>query len=168
MKHIILILFIVFSYGFELKYKSFESDFNQSVKSDNKVIKYEGKVFINNNLVYWHYTKPIEKKIWATLDKIYVYEPDLEQVTIYTKNKNDDFFELLKTAKLIKKDIYMKEYDNKKIYFKVDNNLVKKIYYKDKIDNLVTLNFYDTKQKEFNLSFFEPKYPQYVDVIYSK
>ena len=168
MKHIILILFIVFSYGFELKYKSFESDFNQSVKSDNKVIKYEGKVFINNNLVYWHYTKPIEKKIWATLDKIYVYEPDLEQVTIYTKNKNDDFFELLKTAKLIKKDIYMKEYDNKKIYFKVDNNLVKKIYYKDKIDNLVTLDFYNISPKNFKLDLFMPKYPKYVDIIYAK
>ena len=42
-----------------------------------------------------------------------------------------------------------------------------KIYYKDKIDNLVTLNFYNIKPKEFNLSTFVPKYPDYVDIIYS-
>ena len=168
MKHIILIFMIILSYGFDIKYKSFESDFNQSVKSENKIIHYEGKVFVDNNLVYWHYIKPIEKKIWATNDKIYVYEPDLEQVTIYQKSNNDNFFKLLKTAKKIDKNTYLKKYDNKNIYFKTKNDLITKIYYKDKIDNLVTLNFYNVEKKEFNNSIFQPKYPDYVDTIYSK
>ena len=165
MKYILLLFFIVLSYGFELKYKSFSADFNQSVKSENKSIYYQGKLNIDNNLVFWHYIKPIEKKIWIS-DKIYVYEPDLEQVTIYKKNEN--FFKLLKTAKKIKNNLYLKIYDNKKIYFVVKNKMVVKIYYKDKIDNLVTLNFYNIKKEEFNTSFFKPKYPNYVDTIYSE
>jgi len=167
MKHLILFIFIIFSYGFELKYKSFESDFNQSVKSENKTIFYKGKVFIDNNLVFWHYTNPIEKKIWSN-NKIYVYEPDLEQVTIYQKSKKDDFFTLLQTAQKVKKNLYLKKYDNKNIYFVVKNKMIEKIYYKDKVDNLVTLNFYNTKKRDFNLSFFIPKYPEYVDTIYAK
>jgi len=168
MKQIILIFMIIFSYGFELKYKNFESDFNQSVKSENKTINYNGKVYVKDSLVYWHYTKPIEKKIWATLNKIYVYEPDLEQTTIYDTTKKDNFFELIKTAKKIKNNLYLKKYNNKDIYFQVKDNIITKIYYKDKVDNLVTINFYNTKPKEFNLSFFMPKYPDYVDIIYSK
>ena len=168
MKQIILIFMIIFSYGFELKYKNFESDFNQSVKSENKTINYNGKVYVKDSLVYWHYTKPIEKKIWATLNKIYVYEPDLEQTTIYDTTKKDNFFELIKTAKKIKNNLYLKKYNNKDIYFQVKDNIITKIYYKDKVDNLVTINFYNTKPKKFNLSFFMPKYPDYVDIIYSK
>jgi len=168
MKQIILIFIVIISYGFELKYKSFKSDFNQSVKSENKIINYNGKVYVKDSLVYWHYIKPIEKKIWATMDKIYVYEPDLEQVTIYNTSKKDNFFELIKSSQKIKKNLFLKTYNNKKIYFEVKNSLIKKIYYKDKIDNLVTLNFYNTQKKDFNLSFFIPKYPEYVDVIYSK
>jgi len=167
MKYIILMFLIVSSYSLELKYKNFESDFNQTVKSENKVIKYQGKVYINNNLVYWDYTSPIEKKIWSN-SKIYVYEPDLEQVTIYQKGKDDDFFTLLKTAKKVKKNLYLKKYDNKNIYFVVKNGMITKIYYKDKVDNLVTLNFYNIKQKDFNLSFFIPNYPEYVDKIYAR
>jgi len=168
MKHIILIFMIIFSYGFNIKYKSFESNFEQSVKSDNKTIFYQGKVYVDNNMVYWHYTKPIEKKIWAINNKIYVYEPDLEQVTIFNTNKKDDFFDLIKTAKKEKNNLYLKKYDNKNIYFKTKNNLITQIYYKDKIDNLVTLKFYNTQPKKFDLSMFKPKYPDYVDIIYSK
>lgn len=169
MKQLFFILLSIYAFGFELKYNSFISDFNQSVRSENKTINYEGKVYVNNELIFWHYTKPIEKKIWVTLDnKIYVYEPDLEQVTIYNTSKKDDFFKLIKTAKQIKKNLYLKEYDNKKIYFETKNNLIKKIFYKDKIDNLVTLNFYNTQKKDINLSKFTPKYPSYVDIIYAK
>jgi len=168
MKQILLVFIIVISHGFELKCKSFESDFNQTVKSENKTIFYKGKVYINNNLVYWHYMKPIEKKIWSTNNKIFVYEPDLEQVTIYKTTKKDNFFKLIKTAKKLKENLYLKKYNNKDIFFNVKNNMINKIYYKDKIDNLVTLNFYNIEKKEFNLSLFKPKYPEYVDIIYTK
>jgi outer membrane lipoprotein carrier protein len=166
MKYIILFI-AIFSFGFELKYKSFEAEFNQTVQSENKTIYYKGIVKVKNDFVFWHYKKPIEKKIWNTLDKIYVYEPDLEQVTIYKKNQNDDFFKLIKNAKKIKNHLYMKKYDNKNIYFITNNQTITKIYYKDKIDNLVTINFYNIEPKELNLSIFTPKYPEYVDIIYS-
>ena len=168
MKQLFLTFIAIYAFGFELKLNKFISDFNQSVKSEKKSINYEGKVYVNNSLIYWHYLKPIEKKIWITMDKIYVYEPDLEQVTIYNTSKKDNFFELIKSAKKIKNNLYLKEYDNKKIYFETKNGLITKIYYKDKIDNLVTLNFFHTTKKDLNLSFFIPKYPKYVDIIYAK
>jgi len=62
MKHILFIILVTLSFGFNIKYSSFVSDFNQSVKSENKIIKYNGKVFVKDRLIYWHYTKPIEKK----------------------------------------------------------------------------------------------------------
>ncbi len=168
MKKILVLFLTILSYGLEIKYKEFSADFNQTVKSENKIIKYNGQIDVDNNLVFWHYTKPIEKKIWATLTKIYVYEPDLEQVTIHNIAQNDNFFTLLKTAKKIKDNLYMKNYDNKNIYFVVQNQMITKIYYKDKIDNLVTLNFYNIKPQKFKIDTFTPKYPEYVDIIYSK
>ena len=168
MKQILLLSLAIFLYGLNIKYKEFSADFNQSVKSENKTIKYYGKVNVDNNLVFWHYTKPIKKKIWATLNKVYVYEPDLEQVTIHNIGKNDNFFTLLKTAKKIKNNLYIKSYDNKNIYFIVKNQMITKIYYKDKVDNLVTLNFYNIKPQKFKMDTFTPKYPDYVDIIYSK
>jgi outer membrane lipoprotein carrier protein len=150
MKRLFLIFLSIYTFGFELKYNQFTSDFNQSVKSENKTINYEGKVYVNNQLIFWHYTKPIEKKIWLTSNnKIYVYEPDLEQVTIYNNSK-ENFFKLIKSAKKLKNNLYLKKYNDHKIYFKTDNGLIKKIYYKDKVDNLVTLNFYNTQKKEIN------------------
>jgi len=164
MKIVLILIITIFSYSFELKYKSFVSDFNQSVISENKKINYEGKIYLKDNLIYYHYTKPIEKKIWIN-KKIYVYEPDLEQVTIY--KKSDNLFNLIKSAKKIAKNLYLKEYDNKKIYFKVENNLIKGIYYKDKVDNLVTIKFFNIEKKELNKTLFIPSYPDYVDIIYA-
>jgi len=168
MKHLILLVFIIFGYSFEIKYKTLTTDFNQTIKSDNKTIIYKGKLFIKDNLIFWHYKKPIEKKIWVLQNKIYVYEPDLYQVTIYSKNKDDDFFNLLKTAKKIDNNLYVKKYNDKTIYFSIKNGLVKKIYYKDKIDNLVTLNFYNTNKGDINKSLFKPSFESDVDIIYSK
>jgi outer membrane lipoprotein-sorting protein len=147
MKRLLLIFLSVYAFSFELKFHKFISDFNQSVKSENKTINYQGKVFVNNELIFWHYEKPIEKKIWITYNKIYVYEPDLEQVTIYNTSKKDNFFILIKSAKKLKNNLYLKEYDNKKIYFETKNGLINKIYYKDKVDNLVTLIFIKQKKK---------------------
>jgi len=168
MKLIIILFYIIFSYSFELKYNSFEAEFNQSVESDNKTIHYYGKVAVNSNLIFWHYLKPIEKKIWVTTDKIYIYEPDLEQVTIHSISKKDNFFKLLKESRKIDNNLYSKKIENKTIFFKVDKKMIKKIYYKDKVDNLVTLNFFNIKKREFQKKRFIPNYPEYVDKIYMK
>ena len=61
MKYIASLFLIVSLFGFNLKYKNFSAEFNQSVKSEDKTINYEGKLYIKNSLVSWHYQKPIEK-----------------------------------------------------------------------------------------------------------
>jgi len=149
MKYIASLFLIVSLFGFNLKYKNFSAEFNQSVKSEDKTINYEGKLYIKNSLVSWHYQKPIEKTIWTTLDnKIYIYEPDLEQVTIYNSSKQDNFFKLIESAKKVEKNLYLKKYDGKNIYFKVKDGMISKIYYKDKIWYFVKFKFlwYKTKR----------------------
>jgi outer membrane lipoprotein carrier protein len=169
MKLLFLLFITTFSFSFELKYKTFSADFNQSVESNKKVINYTGKVFVKNSLIFWDYKTPIEKKIWVTnFNKIYIYEPDLEQVTIYKNSSSKDFFQLLTTATQIDDNLYKKQFDKKEIFFKTQNGMVKKIYYKDKIDNLVTLNFKNIEKKEFNNSLFLPSFPKDVDIIYAK
>jgi len=169
MKHILLILsFILTSFAFELKYKSFEAEFNQSVESNKKKLHYNGKLFVKGELIFWHYIKPIEKKIWITLDKVYIYEPDLEQVTIYKKSKESNLFQIIKNSQKVKENLYSYKTADKTIYFEIEDKMIKKIYFKDKIDNLVRINFYNIVPKELNVSFFMPNYPDYVDVIYGK
>ena len=36
------------------------------------------------------------------------------------------------------------------------------------MDNLVTIKFYNQKQKELNSSIFIPKYPKDVDIVYQR
>jgi len=165
MKKFVIFIFIIFGYSFELKYDSFSANFTQIVKSDNKTIVYNGDLFVKNNKVFWHYSTPIEKKIWIT-NKIYVYEPDLEQVTIY--NKKDNLFQLIKTAKKIKSHLYKKYYNNKNIYFVTKNKMIIKIYYKDKINNVVSILFKNIQPKKLLNKIFTPSYPNYVDIIYSQ
>jgi len=171
MKLFIILFFALFSYSFELNYKSVVADFNQSVTTDDgKKIFYSGKIYAKvPNLMLWHYQKPIEKKIWINFSQVKVYEPNLIQVTIYNNSSKDNFFKLLKEAKKIDKSTYMKHFDQKDIYFKVKNKLLTKVYYKDKIDNFVEINFFNQKV-DTNLSdkTFIPNYPDYVDVIYAK
>ena len=62
MKLLFLLFITTFSFSFELKYKTFSADFNQSVESNKKVINYTGKVFVKNSLIFWDYKTPIEKK----------------------------------------------------------------------------------------------------------
>ncbi len=154
-------------YAFNLKYTQFSTDFNQTIKSNNKTISYKGKLYIKNDLILWKYLYPTSKTIWITNNKIYIYEPDLYQVTIYNNQKKDSLFELIKSANKIKPNLYVKKYNDKTIYFQTKNGLIDKIYYKDKIGNLVTLNFYNTKKENISKLFFIPKYPKDVDFIYA-
>lgn len=171
MRLFFILLLALFSYGFEFNYKSITADFNQSVTTeDGKKIFYRGKIYAKvPNLMLWHYEKPIEKKIWINFSKVEVYEPNLIQVTIYNNSSKDNFFKLLKEAKKIDETTYLKHFNQKDIYFKVNNSNLKRIYYKDKIDNFVEIKFFNQKT-DINISnnTFMPTYPEYVDTIYAK
>ncbi len=161
MKKIILFIFAVFALALTPP-KEFSAKFIQTVVSDGQKITYKGSVYKNGNEIVWKYTYPTDKTIWVK-DKIYVYEPDLMQVTIANK-KNASLSEILKNAKKVKENLYVANVDNKKIYFIYDNTL-KELYYNDEFDNKVKIRFFDQKN-EAPKEVFELDFPDDVDVIY--
>ena len=161
MRFIILAFITLLSYAIELP-KQFSADFNQTITSDNQNVTYKGKILYNNGNIVWKYTYPNEKTIWIK-DKVYIYEPDLYQVTV-TKRDNTTLNEIIKNAKKIKNHLYESNIKDKKIYFIYDNTL-KKLYYTDDVGNKVVINFYN-QTNSVNLDAFKIKIPKDADFIY--
>jgi outer membrane lipoprotein carrier protein len=93
-------LIATFLYAITLP-KEFSANFTQTITSSDKKITYKGKVYKLGNEIVWNYTYPSKKTIWVK-EKIYVYEPDLYQVTIINK-KNTTLNDILKNPKKKKK-----------------------------------------------------------------
>jgi len=141
----------------------FSADFTQKIYSQGKTLTYQGKIYTDSKNVFWKYTYPNEKYIWVK-DKVYVYEPDLEQVTISKKTKFN-LFDTVKRAKKIKNNVYVAQIDNKKVNFIYDKFL-QKAWYIDDVGNKVVIKFKNQSVKKINSSLFNPKYPQDADIIY--
>jgi outer membrane lipoprotein carrier protein len=156
-----IIILIIISNLFALNLpKNFTAKFIQYIYQNDKKLKYEGIVILNNNKVYWKYIYPIAKEIWIK-DKVYVYEPDLMQITISKKPKLN-LFKILKNAKKLNKKLYAAIANNKEIYFIYDKT-IKKAYYTDDIGNRVEIYF---KKLDKNLKIPPLNFPKDIDVIY--
>jgi outer membrane lipoprotein carrier protein len=140
--------------------KNFTAKFTQYIYQNDKKLTYKGIVLATKHQIYWKYTYPSLKEIWIK-DKVYVFEPDLMQVTISKKLKLN-LFEILKNAKKLKKNLYVAIANNKEIYFIYDKTL-KKVYYTDDIGNKVKIYF---KKLDKNLSIPPIKFPEDIDIIY--
>ena len=165
MKKLFLILFLLITSNALNLPKNFEANFTQSIINENKKIIYKGEIFYKNGKILWEYFYPVKKYIWIK-DKVYVYEPDLLQVTI-SKQPKFTLTNIIKNAKKIQKNKYIATINNKKIVFTY-NKTLKELHYKNEMDNLVTIKFYNQKEKEINDSLFIPKYPKDVDIIYQR
>ncbi|AZV46655.1 hypothetical protein C3L23_05000 [Nautilia sp. PV-1] len=141
----------------------FSADFTQKIQQDNHTLIYKGKIYTDSKNVFWQYTYPNEKKIWIN-DRVYIYEPDLMQVTISKKPKFN-LFNALKNAKKIKNNEYVAEVQNKKVYFKYGKTL-EKAWYTDDVGNKVEILFSNQSEKKIAPSVFIPTYPKDIDVIY--
>jgi len=150
------------------KIKTFQANFTQTVTNEsNKTISYEGKVFIkNNNRVLWKYITPIEKNVFLLNDIVIIDEPELEQV-IYTKLKEElNILKILKDSKKLSKNTYESFFYNRKYEIIVDNNKIKKVSYKDELDNSIVISFSNVVQNSNipkDLFRFIP--PSYYDII---
>ncbi len=143
--------------------KYFSADFIQKIYSDGKVLTYKGKIYTDSKNVLWKYTYPDEKYIWIN-DKVYVYEPDLLQVTI-SKKPEFNLFKALKKANKLKNNEYEAEIDSKKIYF-IYGNTLQKAWYTDDVGNKVIITFSNQSGKKIESSVFKPNFPKDIDVIY--
>ena len=144
--------------------KNFEADFTQTINSNGKKLYYKGRIFYKKGRILWEYSYPVKKYIWIN-DKVYVYEPDLMQVTI-SKRPEFTLQNILKNAKK-EKNFYITKIENKKVYFTYDKTL-KSLHYKDDAGNLVTITFSNFSTKPLKKSLFIPRYPDDVDIIYQR
>ena len=165
MKYFIFILFLLFSYINALNLPdNFKSDFTQTINSNGKKLIYKGEIFYKNGNILWKYTYPVKKYIWIN-NKVYIYEPNLMQVTI-SKKPEFNLENILKNAKK-EKSRYVTLIGGKKVYFIYDKTL-KSLHYKDDAGNLVTVDFTNTSTKPIKDSLFIPTYPKDVDFIYQR
>jgi len=155
---------LIFTISFALNIPSnFKANFIQTIKSDNQEIKYKGEIFYKNGKILWKYTYPTEKYIWM-LNQVYIYEPDLYQVTV-TKRPKFNIENILKNSKKVKNNLYETTINNKKVKFIYDKFL-KELSYTDEVGNKVKIVFSNFSTNELNNSLFVPTFPDDVDVIY--
>jgi len=148
--------------------KSFEADFTQNIKDEkDKILKYTGHVYASKpQLAKWEYITPVEKSIFISPFTITIVEPEIEQVIIRKIKSNFNFFQLIKNAKEIKKNIYEASYKNTIFTITKENKFIKSITYIDEFENKVTILFSNQKQNhDINLEVFTPKYPLEYDII---
>ena len=165
MKKLLMLLFFLITLNALSLPSNFEANFTQTITNQNKKIIYKGKIFYKNGKILWKYFYPIKKYIWIN-NKVYVYEPDLYQVTISPKPKFT-LQNIINNAKHLKNDLYKAIVNNKKIYFLYDKT-IKYLKYKNKMDNLVEINFSNQSTKKLNPNLFIPNYPKDVDIIYQR
>ncbi len=161
MRLLIIMIATLYTYSLTLP-KQFSAKFIETISSKDKNLTYKGEVYYKDKNIVWKYTYPNKKIIWVK-DKIYIYEPDLEQITI-TKRKKLSLNNIIKNSKKIKDNLYVSNVEKKKIYFIYDKTL-KKLFYKNEIGDKVTINFFNQKN-DVNNSIFRINVPKDIDIIY--
>lgn len=168
----ILLLFVLLGFlnanGEVLQIKSFKAKFNQSIKSiNNNLINYEGEVFIRDDgKILWKYSSPIIKNVYILNDLAIVDEPELEQAIITTLEDEINIIKLLKDSKELKKDSFLSTIDDVDYLISVENSLIKNISYKDKLENDVSISFFEvTQNTQLEDEIFKFEIPKHYDII---
>ena len=164
------LLFLFFTTVFaKIEISSFESDFKQTVKDETgKTIKYFGKLYFKKPLkVLWKYKKPIKKEIYIVDDRVVIIEPELEQITITHFGETKNIIDILNKAKYVDKNRYEAIYHKQKFYiFLDDKKKLKKIRFKDKLENEVEIIFLKPKQNiDLDDSIFKYKTDPSFDIV---
>jgi outer membrane lipoprotein carrier protein len=147
---------------------SFEADFIQSVTDDkDKSLVYNGHIMASKpQNVIWNYTKPITKDVYINRFNVTIIEPEIEQVIIKKIESNFNFFNMIKNATKIEKNIYETHYKESKFIIITKNELIESISYIDEFENSVKIIFKNQKQnKKIDENLFIAEYPLEFDVI---
>lgn len=150
-----------------LTLSSIDTKFTQTITSEeNDKIKYSGKFYANQSKAVWIYQTPIQKQIYLNKDEIIIIEPKLEQATITSLKDIPDITEILQNAKKSSEDEYIAKFDENIYKIKVKNQIPTSISYKDKLDNNISLELYQTKTNIIlDDILFKPKIPKEYDII---
>ncbi len=147
---------------------SFQADFTQSVTDDKKkVLTYSGSVLAAKpQNALWRYSKPVNKDVYINSRRVTIIEPEIEQVIIKRIESNFDFFNMIKNAKKIEKNIYLAIYKNSEFRITTKDELIKSISYIDEFENSVEVIFDNQKQNDkINKELFIPNIPLEFDIV---
>ena len=147
---------------------SFQADFTQSVTDDKKkVLTYSGSVLAAKpQNALWRYSKPVNKDVYINSRRVTIIEPEIEQVIIKRIESNFDFFNMIKNAKKIEKNIYLAIYKNSEFRITTKDELIKSISYIDEFENSVEVLFDNQKQNDkINEELFIPNIPLEFDIV---
>jgi outer membrane lipoprotein carrier protein len=167
-KLLFIVFFISMLFGDIKNINTFEASFNQTITNElDKKITYTGKVYIKKpSLALWKYNTPVTKDIFINENKVYIIEPDLEQVTISKINNNFNMIDIINSAKKINNDKYKTIIDGMDAYIFTKNGQIKKISYTDNLANDVVIEFQNTIQNiKINKDVFKVKIPYGYDII---
>jgi len=149
---------------------SFQANFEQTItNSKNKVIKYKGKVFFSDNVLFkWSYKSPTQKEVCTNGREVLVVDHDLEQVSAYYIAQGLNISQILSKAILHSKNIYIATHNEKKYTIQVDvTSKLQSMAYYDELDNKVQILFLDMKYRNTNLGSNKMvcNYPNDFDMI---
>lgn len=148
--------------------KTFEAEFTQTIQNPSGTkVHYDGVLHIKEpNTIRWQYKKPIEKFVYIKKYTITIIEPELEQAIITKLDKEINILALLKTAKKISTNIYLSKFNNVDYTIELTNNLLKRISYKDELENNVIIDFKKVQQNHLiEDKIFKFRIPYDYDVI---
>ena len=119
--------------------------FVQTVTNDqNQTITYEGRVYLKPpHRGLWIYDTPVEKSIYLTPEAITVYEPELLQATVLRPRNELNLLKIFKEAKPVSPGESVATVGEKAVHIKHSGGLVTRLFFTDKLENSVTIRFFD-------------------------
>ncbi len=169
MKYLIIMIFNLSSlFAFGDTIQSFQADFIQKITDEeNKVLTYKGTIHSKRpNFVLWHYTEPVNKKIYINKKRAVVVEPELEQAIIKQLQGEIDFFGILRSAIPVGMSHFKASYKGIDFILKEENGIIQSLSYIDQLENKVLITFSKQKQnRQLEDDIFTPKVPRDFDII---
>ncbi|NPA81341.1 MAG: outer membrane lipoprotein chaperone LolA [Epsilonproteobacteria bacterium] len=143
----IFLLIISFSFASFKNLRTFQADFKQILVNDqNDTITYTGKIYADRNeKALWIYETPVSKKIYYNKNLVVIIEPELEQAIFSKLKQVPNILNILQKAKKIKPNVYVARCCKKSFWIYLKRGVISKITYKDKMQNRVTILFFNQK-----------------------
>ena len=166
-KILAFLLFCASAFGVTLNFVTLQSDFVQTITSENETVDYFGKFYAkSNNRAYWIYERPTPKKIYFDKNRVVVIEDGLEQAIISKFEKAPNLIDVVRNAIKITDTLYKAKYDGVEYLITVKNYIPTRIDYEDKLGNKIKITLSNTK-KDFKISddLLTPVIPSYYDII---
>ncbi|MDO5045301.1 LolA-like outer membrane lipoprotein chaperone [Campylobacter sp.] len=162
-----ILLFCTAVFANSLSFKTLESDFIQTITSNDTNIDYYGKFYAReDNKALWIYDKPTPKKIYFDKNRVVVIEDELEQAIISRLENTPNLASILKKATRIKDDLYKTKFDDVEYFIAIKNDLPTRIDYQDKLGNKIKILFENAKKDEaISEEILTPVIPSFYDVI---